>query len=187
MLGDVGPQAAKQLSSRQACRRIPYPFREKISACCWLSVICSPVVLAAGTTEPFTSIGKKSRLRLSSSGGGLFDGRPKTQTWVWGAFVFSAGNLAAGVSISSPTRWRAAGQCPLDVQIPKRIQFRRARSRPGDRKRRSRLSGTIHAGYRAFEAREGRRQLSPGSSRIEIRPPLPQAFHSVWQWSCRRV
>ena len=24
---------------------------------------------------------------LSSSGGGLFDGRPKTQTWVWGAFV----------------------------------------------------------------------------------------------------
>jgi hypothetical protein len=42
----------------------------------------------AGTTGPFTFRGKQSRLHLSSSGGGLFDGRPKTQTWVWGAFVF---------------------------------------------------------------------------------------------------
>ncbi len=38
-----------------------------------------------------TSMGKRSRLGLSSSGGGLFGGRPKTQTWVWGAFVFGAG------------------------------------------------------------------------------------------------
>ena len=30
----------------------------------------------------------KSTLSLSSSGGGLFDGRPKTQTWVWDVFVF---------------------------------------------------------------------------------------------------
>jgi hypothetical protein len=36
----------------------------------------------AGTTEPFTLIRNASRLQLSSSGGGLFDGRPKTQTWV---------------------------------------------------------------------------------------------------------
>ena len=154
MLGDVGPQAAKQLSSRQACRRIPYPFREKISACCWLSVTCSPVVLAAGTTEPFTSIGKKSRLRLSSSGGGLFDGRPKTQTWVWDAFVFLPGMLDAGVR---PFRRRPDGErqdnVPLDVQIPKRVQICRSRSNPGDRRGRSRLSGTIHAGYRAFGAR----------------------------------
>ena len=27
-------------------------------------------------------------LGLSSSGGGLFDGRRKTETWVWDVFVF---------------------------------------------------------------------------------------------------
>ena len=44
----------------------------------------------SGTTGPFTRIGRRFSLLLSSSGGGLFDGRPKTQTWVWGAFVLSS-------------------------------------------------------------------------------------------------
>ena len=45
----------------------------------------------SGTTEPFTRTGRDLAC-LSSSGGGLFDGRPKTQTWVWGAFVLSPGS-----------------------------------------------------------------------------------------------
>ena len=58
--------------------------------------VCSMVARLcrrSGTTEPFTRTGKRFSLLLSSSGGGLFDGRPKTQTWVWGAFVSSPGGL----------------------------------------------------------------------------------------------
>src|ERR1700733_13884973 len=85
MLGDGGPG--------------PLTFLLAISPLVFLNNFASPnfdwcrVVVArscglAGPTGPFMLRGKKSRLHLSSSGGGLFDGRPKTQTWVWGAFVF---------------------------------------------------------------------------------------------------
>jgi hypothetical protein len=84
-----------------------------------LTRVRSPVVPPAGTTGPFTSTEKKSRLRLSSSGGGLFDGRPKTQTWVWGAFVFPLAGKGGRIALPSlPRRFlavnmrRTQGQCP---------------------------------------------------------------------------
>jgi hypothetical protein len=40
-------------------------------------------------------------------GGGLFDGRPETQTWVWDVFVFLPRTTKLGVSVLR------------DVQIPK--------------------------------------------------------------------
>jgi hypothetical protein len=46
-----------------------------------------PFRAGRGTIVRFTEIGGQTSLFLSSSGGGLFDGRLKTQTWVWGAFV----------------------------------------------------------------------------------------------------
>jgi hypothetical protein len=86
MLGDVEPQALKNPFQFADFWFPSASFRPETAVPGLIS--CSPVVLSAGTTGPFTSIRKKSRLRLSSSGGGLFDGRPETQTWVWGAFVF---------------------------------------------------------------------------------------------------
>jgi hypothetical protein len=42
----------------------------------------------AGTTGPFTAKTKKSSLQLSSSGGGLFDERPKDSNLGLGRFRF---------------------------------------------------------------------------------------------------
>ncbi len=90
--------------------------RDLVAHWCWL----------AGTRGPFTLIRDKSRLRLSSSGGGLFDGRPKTQTWVWGAFVFPPNEtngvrlVSSSVSVPPAVSWRsrpsigpAGGRCYL--------------------------------------------------------------------------
>ena len=73
----------------------------------------SAVTLAPRSHLP--EMGKRFSLLLSSSGGGLFDGRPKTQTWVWGAFVFATrkltptcGILFRSEAVSQPwTRGRA--------------------------------------------------------------------------------
>ena len=46
--------------------------------------------MSAGTTEPFTCIRQEGSLGSSSSGGGLFDGRPKDSNLGRDALVFTA-------------------------------------------------------------------------------------------------
>ena len=105
MLGDVEPHAAWKLFRAQSEAEIPQrPL--------WFNVPSArrsrfpPVARLcrrSGTTEPFTPNRKRFSLFLSSSGGGLFDGRPKTQTWVWGAFVLSSEETRLRSQASS--RW----------------------------------------------------------------------------------
>ena len=62
----------------------------------------------ASTPEPFTGLLVESTLATSSSGGGLFDGRPVTLTGVGGAFVFLAhlGNEpATAIATAVPASW----------------------------------------------------------------------------------
>src|SRR5689334_25422919 len=59
---------------------------------------CSPadanlltsMVLSNATLVPFTDHHRVRSLQMSSSGGGLFDTRPTTQTESWGVCVFGA-------------------------------------------------------------------------------------------------
>ena len=101
MLGDVEPQAAwKLLRPRSSASVVPFLI-QGISLSVLRGSLAFPetklfaqvarLCRRSGTTEPFTRTGKRFSFLLSSSGGGLFDGRPKTQTWVWGAFVSSPG------------------------------------------------------------------------------------------------
>jgi hypothetical protein len=153
-------------------QRLPTLLRGGLAV---LTRVRSPVVPPAGTTGPFTSTGKKSRLRLSSSGGGLFDGRPKTQTWVWGAFVFPLAGKSGRIALPSlPRRFlagnmrRTQGQCPSGCANPKACTNPHGAADSLDCKRSSRVSCTIYAGYGALGGRHQTCQLLPGLFQDEI-------------------
>ena len=94
MLGDVGSQAAKhRWRSWNPPLRIVIPKRGTSG-------------FAHTVWWPGRAGGLALRGHLRPR---LFDGRPNTQTWVWGAFVFPPGN--GGVS-SAGSR-RLSGECPV--------------------------------------------------------------------------
>jgi hypothetical protein len=87
---------------------------------------------------------------LSSSGGGLFDERPKTQTWVWDVFVlavFSAAFVAKTVGRGVPPSFEIIGHCPSGCANPKGCTSLAAL--PADRRflLGIALTCSIHAGY----------------------------------------
>ena len=137
MLGDVEPHASKKFIPARSSPFHPDRRSPALARSCRDS----------GTTGPFTRLKKRFSLLLSSSGGGLFDGRPKTQTWVWGAFVLPPGGSlrsrgpillpseAVQESIVTPhlsvpqdrqaSERQSPGTVPSNVQIPKHVQLRR--------------------------------------------------------------
>jgi hypothetical protein len=142
-------------ASERSCRR-PSP--------CFCNIrtrSCGPVVPVAGTTGPFTPIRNKSRLQLSSSGGGLFDGRPTTQTWVWGAFVFPRGKPARlEPECANPKRGANSGETSRVLKSEPWLM----------------LSGAIQASYAELSLSPAMQCTVAHDVQKRAYPSLPQAF-----------
>jgi hypothetical protein len=72
-------------------------------------------VSSTGTLGPFTISAENSRLELSSSGGGLFDERPRTLIGVWDVFVFPQDRSFAGDACGRAESVSSRSPLPLSL------------------------------------------------------------------------